>query len=270
MDGQVRRVVRTPEAGSGGRPKALSDAPVAVVTAAGGLMGAAITRALAASGHQLVINDRRDCLDERLADLELFGVKVVSVVGDVAHPAGAAATIGAAVEQLGRVDVLVNVAGGIKGPIENPLWEITPEQWSRTLAVNLDSAFFCMQHAARAMMTRHSGNIVNIASTSWAGSPLHAHYAAAKAGLVSLTRSAAQQLGSYGINVNVIAPGGTVTRAADLPGFPTAQDWLARNPLGRPNDAEDIAGAVAFLSSAAARNISGQVLTVAGGLNPSL
>jgi NAD(P)-dependent dehydrogenase (short-subunit alcohol dehydrogenase family) len=127
-----------------------------------------------------------------------------------------------------------------------------------------------MRGAAKAMMAQRSGKIVNIGSTSWAGTPLHAHYAAAKAGLVALTRSAAEQLGPYNVNVNAVAPGGTMTLAADLPGFPTADQWRTRNPLGRPNTPEDVAHTVAFLLSEQARNISGQLVTVAGGLNPSL
>jgi NAD(P)-dependent dehydrogenase (short-subunit alcohol dehydrogenase family) len=243
---------------------------VAVVTAAGGMMGTAIARSLASTGHLLVLNDRRDCLADPARELLGLGTDVVEVVADVSEPAGAAKVVSAALERWGQVDVLVNVAGGVKGPVDNSLWDITADQWSRTVANNLDSAFFCMQQAARAMMARRTGKIVNIASTSWAGSPLHAHYSAAKAGLVSLTRSAAQQLGPYNINVNVIAPGGTMTRAADLPGFPSEESWTTRNPLGRPNQASDIADAVAFLISDASRNISGQVLTVAGGLNPAL
>jgi NAD(P)-dependent dehydrogenase (short-subunit alcohol dehydrogenase family) len=244
--------------------------PVAVVTAAGGTMGTAICRLLARQGHDFVINDRRDCLRPLTGELEAERCAVVAIVADVSAADGAHRVVDAAVDRWGRLDVLVNVAGGIKGPVDNPLWSITEEQWHRTVAVNLSSAFFCMQRAASVMMSQRSGKIVNIGSTSWSGSVKHAHYAAAKAGLVSLSRSAAEALGPYNINVNVVAPGGTLTQAAELPGFPTEQEWRTRNPLGRPNRPEDIADAVAFLASDAARNISGQVLTVAGGWNPSL
>jgi len=244
--------------------------PVAVVTAAGGMMGTAICTRLARSGYDLVVNDRRDCLEPLAERLRAEDSTVVKHLADVATPEGAKATVEAALHDFGRIDVLVNVAGGIKGPVHNPLWEITVDQWRRTVSVNLDSAFFCIQRSARVMMKQRSGRIVNIASTSWAGSPLHAHYAAAKAGLISLTRSAAQQLGPYNVTVNAIAPGGTITYAANLEGFPGPDEWKDRNPLGRPNIPEDIADAVAFLIGDGARNISGQLLTVAGGLNPSL
>jgi NAD(P)-dependent dehydrogenase (short-subunit alcohol dehydrogenase family) len=244
--------------------------PVAVVTAAGGVMGTAICRKLAEREYHFVVNDRRDCLSPLVTALEGQGCPALPVVADVSSAEGAGAVIDAAVQRWGRVDVLVNVVGGMKGPVNNPLWLITEEQWHRTVAVNLTAPFFCMQRAAAVMMEQGSGKIVNIGSTSWSGSVLHAHYAAGKAGLVSLSRSAAEALGPHNINVNVVAPGGTLTYAADLPGFPTEEQWRTRNPLGRPNRPEDIAEAVSFLASEAARNISGQVLTVAGGWNPSL
>lgn len=245
--------------------------PTAVVTASGGMMGASIAVALAGAGYDLVLNDRRDGtlppVEERVREL---GADATSVLTDVSTREGAHAVVGAALERWGTVDVLVNVAGGLKGPLHNPILEITDEQWARTFAVNVDSAFRCMQAALPTMIERRRGKIVNIASTNWAGSAMHAHYAASKAALVSLTRSVANQVGVHDVNVNVIAPGGTQTSAADLPGFPTAEQWKTANPLGRPNLPDDIAEAVLFLVSDAARNITGQILNVAGGLNPSL
>jgi NAD(P)-dependent dehydrogenase (short-subunit alcohol dehydrogenase family) len=195
------------------------------------------------------------------------------VTADVSTREGAAALVGGAVERWGRLDVLVNVAGGIKGPIVNPIWDITEEQWSVTLATNLTSVFHTTQLALAPMMQAGRGCIVNTASTSWAGSALHSHYAAAKAGLVSFTRSVATQVGPFGIRVNVVAPGGTRTLAAERPdGTLLREDSevVKQIPLGRLNEPTDVADAVMFLVSDRARNISGQVLTVAGGLNPSL
>ncbi|MFE9327611.1 SDR family NAD(P)-dependent oxidoreductase [Nocardia sp. NPDC052278] len=245
--------------------------PVAVVTAAGGMMGTAIVERLAAAGYRLVVNDRRDSgVEAAQASAREAGAEAVAVAADVSARTEAAAVINAAAERFGRMDVLVNVAGGIKGPVDNPFLSITVDQWHRTMQANRDSAFHCMQLAIPVLTESGGGRIVNIGSTSWAGSPLHAHYAAAKAGLVALTRSVAAQVGPSGITVNIVAPGGTVTHAADLPGFPTAEQWRTRNPLGRPNEPGDIADAVMFLVGTGARNISGEILTVAGGLNPSL
>jgi NAD(P)-dependent dehydrogenase (short-subunit alcohol dehydrogenase family) len=251
-----------------------TESPVAIITASGGMMGSAIADALGVTGHRLVINDRVDA--RRVAAAEAMnraGYDVVSVTADVSTRAGAEELVGTALARWGRLDVLVNVAGGIKGPIMNPIWDITEEQWDVTVRTNLTSAFHMTQISLRTMMSQNSGHIVNIASTSWAGSPAHSHYAAAKAGLISFTRSVATQVGPYGIRANVIAPGGTMTLAAQRPDGQSIlgqADWANMYPLGRPNQPEDIANAVQFLVSERARNISGQILTIAGGLNPSL
>jgi NAD(P)-dependent dehydrogenase (short-subunit alcohol dehydrogenase family) len=248
--------------------------PVAVVTASGGMMGSAIARRLADDGARIVVNDRNESRAEATGqELRQAGHQVLVVVDDVSTRAGADHLIGTALDVWGQLDILVNVAGGIKGRIMNPIWEISDEEWSVTLSTNLTSAFLTTRAALGPMMAKRSGCIINTASTSWAGSPHHAHYAAAKAGLVSLTRSVASQVGEYGIRANVIAPGGTKTRAAlrsDADALQEGSEHLRAIPLGRLNEPSDIAAAVAFLASDAARNISGQILTIAGGLNPSL
>jgi NAD(P)-dependent dehydrogenase (short-subunit alcohol dehydrogenase family) len=235
-------------------------------------MGAAVARRLADDGYRVVVNDRHEARARATAaDLETGGAGAECCVADVSTRAGAERLVGAALSRWGRLDSMVNVAGGVKGPLRRPLLEITDEEWDRTLEVNLRSAFLCTQVAARTMINQGGGSIVNIGSTSWSGSPDRAHYAAAKAGLVALTRSAATQLGPSGIRVNIVVPGATLTSVVGRPdSFDDTEDWSAHNPLGRPNTPEDIADAVAFLSSVRARNISGQILTVAGGLNPSL
>jgi NAD(P)-dependent dehydrogenase (short-subunit alcohol dehydrogenase family) len=245
---------------------------VFVVTAAGGPMGSAIARRLAGSGARILCGDRRPgSMDDLAAELRGSGSLLGVVHADLSTREGAHALIGAGLERSDRIDGLINVVGGVRGPLDQPLWEITAEQWTKTVALNLDSAFHCLSEALPTLMAQRSGRIVNIGSTSWAGSPERAHYAAAKAGLVALTRSAATQLGPYDITVNLVAPGGTQTTAAERScALQPGADWSARNPLGRPNRPEDVAAAVAFLVSPDARNISGQVLTVAGGLNPSL
>ena len=170
-----------------------------------------------------------------------------------------------------RIDILVNVVGGIKGPVAVPLWEITEEQWEFAMGLNLRGTFHCTQAVLPAMMQRRSGKIVNIASISWAGEAAHAHYAAAKAGVVAFTRSAATQLGPYNINVNAVAPGGTARSAPLGPLDPDVRLSVAGpGPLGRSNSPDDIADTVLFLASEESRNISGQLITVAAGNNPGL
>jgi len=242
---------------------------VAVVTGSGGAMGGAIAERLAAAGARIVLNDRLpDRVDAHRAAVEAHGVQAVSVTASTSRPEGARAVIAAALDTWGRLDILVNTVGGIKGPVQVPVWEITDEQWDGTLAVSLTATFLCTRAAVPVMIERRSGKIVNIASTSWAPphSAMHPHYAAAKAGVVAFTRAVALQLAPYDVNVNCVAPGGTRRSAAVM----VDDGDAGPPPLGRINDPADIAGAVAYLVSPDARNVSGQLITVAGGLNPAL
>ena len=244
---------------------------VAVVTGSGGAMGGAIAERLAAAGAHIVLNDRvADRVDVHRAAVEAHGVEAVSVTASTSRPEGARTVIAAALDTWGRLDILVNTVGGIKGPIKVPVWDITDEQWNGTLAVSLTATFLCTREAARVMIGQRSGKIVNIASTSWAppDSAMHPHYAAAKAGVVAFTRAVALQLAPYDVNVNAVAPGATRRSAAVVVDDGDAAGPLP--PLGRINDPADIAGAVAYLVSPDARNVSGQLITVAGSLNPAL
>jgi len=244
----------------------------AIVTGSGGRMGGAIALALARRGADVALNDR---LPERTLaceqEVRRLGLDCFSITANVTRREGAAQLVDAALGRWGRVDILINTVGGIKGPIANPLWEISEEEWEITVGLNLRGTFHCTQLVLQAMMAQRFGKIVNIASTSWAGDPMHTHYAVAKAGVVAFTRSAAVQLGPYNINVNCIAPGATATERV---GHQTEQvvtdDLSSFVPLGRVNRPEDIGEAAAYLVSESARNISGQVLTVAGGINPAM
>lgn len=240
-------------------------------------MGGAIAIRLAEEGADVALNDR---VDDRTRTHEeaiaATGQDVLCVTSNVTRRDGAEALVGAAVDRWGRIDVLVNVVGGIKGPVVNPMWKITEEDWEITIGLNLRGTFHCTQLVAPGMIERRFGKIINVASTSWAGEPAHAHYAAAKAGVVAFTRSTATQLGPYNINVNAIAPGATeraisIDMGIDAAGAaPTASTTSDLGPLGRKNLPVDIANAALFLVSEESRNISGQVLTIAGGSNPSL
>ena len=242
----------------------------AIVTGSGGRMGGTIAVMLAEEGADVVLNDRLPGkVEEYEEKIRALGRDVVSVVGNVTRREGAEAVVDAGIERWGRIDVLVNVVGGIKGPMVSPIWETREEEWEITVGINLRANYHCTQLVAPGMMERKFGKIVNIASTDWAGQADHAHYAAAKAGVVAFTRSVAQQLAPYNINVNAIAPGGTLTGELQIKSM-TPDKWKDMNPLGRPNEPEDIGHAALFLCSERARNITGQLLTVAGGLNPSL
>lgn len=252
----------------------------AVVTGSGGAMGGAIALRLAEEGADVALNDRLpDLTTDCERTIAALGRDVFSVVANVTRREGAEQLITAALDRWGRVDILVNVVGGVRPPVVNPIWQISEEDWEFAMGINLRGTFHCTQLVCRAMMEQRHGKIVNIASNSWAGEAIHAHYAAAKAGVVAFTRSVASQLGPYNINVNAVAPGGTRRSdriAAHLEAeAPPAGDGVditvaMTGPLGRVNEPVDIANTVLFLVSEESRNVSGQLITVAGGNNPSL
>ncbi|MFI7166273.1 SDR family NAD(P)-dependent oxidoreductase [Rhodococcus erythropolis] len=244
---------------------------VVLISAAGGPMGAAIAHRLSSVGYALALNDRSlPRLTTVVDSITEDGGEVLGLAGDATMRSTAHELVKAAVQRWGRVDALVNVAGGVRGPLNVPLEDLNDEDWAATVDLNLTSAFVFMQEAGRVMLSARGGKIVNIGSTSWSGSPDRSHYAASKAALFALTRSAATQWAPRGINVNIVIPGATVTTVADRGDGTWVDDWADHNPLGRPNQPDDIADAVEFLVSESSRNISGQALTVAGGLNPSL
>ncbi|MBY8863566.1 SDR family oxidoreductase [Nocardia sp. CA2R105] len=244
------------------------------MTGSGGGMGGAIALRLAQEGADIALNDRIEGTTDRWQEqIEPLGGDVFAVTTNVTRRSGAEELINAAVDRWGRIDVLVNVVGGVRGPVVNPVWEISEEDFEFSWGINMRATFHCTQLVLPAMMERKSGKIVNIASNSWAGEPMHAHYSAAKAAVVSFTRSCAIQLGPYNINVNAVAPGGTQTNEHntgewDAPTFETMYE--TGGTLGRFNKGEDIANAVLYLASEESRNVSGQLLTVASGANPRL
>jgi 3-oxoacyl-[acyl-carrier protein] reductase len=241
---------------------------VAVVTGSGaGGIGAASALRLAGAGANVVLNDRvegtTEAPEQEIKDL---GVDVVSVVANVLRPEGAGAVVDAALERWGRLDILVNVVGGMRfGDIR--IWDLPEDAWDFTLNLNLKSTFLCTKAALTPMMEQRDGRIINFSSTAAVGSPEHAHYATAKAGIVAFTRSCAAQLAPYNVTVNAISPGPTLTESVLKAGFLRADsDWSEQVPLGRPNQPDDVAQAVLFLAGDAGRNITGLNLAVAGGL----
>lgn len=241
---------------------------VAVVTGSGaGGIGAASALLLAGAGANIVLNDRVEGTTEAgERAIKERGVDVVSVVANVLKPEGASAVIDAALERWGRLDILVNVVGGMKfGDVR--IWDMPEDAWDFTINLNLKSTFLCTKAALPPMMEQRDGRIINFSSTSAIGSPEHAHYATAKAGIVAFTRSCAAQLAPYNVTVNAISPGPTLTESVLKAGFLRADsDWTNEVPLGRPNQPDDVAQAVLFLAADTGRNVTGLNLAVAGGL----
>jgi 3-oxoacyl-[acyl-carrier protein] reductase len=245
----------------------MSDTPtrVALVTGASRGIGRAIATRLAADGRHVVLAARsQGPLDGLKAEIEANGGRATALAVDVGDRASFGAAIERVTKDLGRLDILVNNAGITRDGL---IMRMTDEQWDEVLAVNLTSAFTACRAAARPMMRNRFGRIVNIASTSGVvGNAGQANYAAAKAGLIGLTRTLARELGSKGVTANVVAPGFIETDMTS--GLPeeVGQTVLKAMSVPRLGTPEDIAEAVAYASSDAAGFLTGQVICVDGGL----
>ncbi len=253
---------------------------VVLVTGAGSGIGAAIAIAMAQAGARLVSADIDLDAARRIADKAAgLGAEILALQTDVGEVAEIDAMIEAAVAHFGRLDVIVNNAGVTRRAY---IMDLTEADWDRIHRVNAKGVFFCLQAAARVMIEQGSGRIINIASIAGRGyvGTSNAAYAASKGAVISLTKTASQQLGPHNINVNAICPGFTLTPLVERilevsaktlgVGIAEAMEKAVESiPLRRANDPEDIAAMAVFLASPGARNITGQAYNVDGGLIPS-
>jgi 3-oxoacyl-[acyl-carrier protein] reductase/2-hydroxycyclohexanecarboxyl-CoA dehydrogenase len=236
------------------------DGKLAIVTGSGRGIGEGIARALASHGATVV------CADVNLHDAE----KVAADCGrdawaerlDVSSAADCDRLVAQVVEKAQKLDILVNNAGINRDAM---LHKMTDEQWNEVLAVDLNGVFYMTRAAARMMRGAGRGRIINISSASWMGNIGQANYAAAKAGVIGLSRTAARELARSQVTVNAICPGfidTTMTR-----NIPEAirEQQLKRIPLGRAGRPEDVAAVVAFLASDEAGYVTGEIINVGGG-----
>ena len=236
---------------------------VAIVTGSGQGIGAAIAQRLAQGGARVVLND---VVAERVAEacskLGEQGYQAGYVASDIATTKGAQELVEYAKKTYGQVDILVNNAGIAK---DRYLVKMSDEEWESVIRVNLSAQFLTCRAAARAMMERQYGRIINIASRAWLGGPGQANYSASKGGVVSLTRTLALELGKFQITTNAIAPG-----LIDTPLYrqlkPEVQERLAKTvPVQRVGTPAEVADAVAFFADDDAGYLNGQLLYVCGG-----
>jgi len=240
-------------------------AKVAVVTGSARGIGRAIALALAARGADVVISDvDLDGAKQTSREILDLGRRSLAVGCDVSRRSDVENLITQTVRELGRLDILVNNAGITRDTL---LVRMTEEQWDQVLDINLKGTFLGCRAAAKVMMKARSGRIVNVSSvTGMTGNVGQANYASSKAGVVALTRTVARELAPRGINVNAIAPGFIETEMTEeMP--PKAREAFLQNiPLNRPGTPEDVAKLVCFLCSPESDYITGQCITIDGGL----
>lgn len=238
----------------------------ALVTGASGGIGSAIAYALARQGARLALSGSNGAKLRAFREQlnEEVGGDHVEITCDLSDTTQVEELVPATLDTLGKLDILVNNAGVTR---DNLAMRMKDEEWDAVIRINLEAAFRLMRAATRPMMKARHGRIVTITSVVGAtGNPGQMNYAAAKAGLVGMSKSLAQELASRGITVNCVAPGFIRTSMTDA--LPEAQkDALnARIPMGRMGEGEDIGAAVAYLASDEAAYVTGQTLHVNGGM----
>ena len=239
---------------------------VAVVTGSSRGIGRAIAMELARCGANVVVNYNRsaEAAREVVAAIEEEGGHGLAVQADVGELDQAAELVKTAIDTFGAIDILVNNAGTTRDQL---LMMMSEEDWDVVLRTNLKGVFNCCKAAARKMMRQRSGRIINISSVSGiAGQGGQTNYAASKAGVIGLTKSLAKELGPRNVTVNAVAPGFVPTALTNELSEKMKERAREATPLGRMGRPEEIAYAVAFLASDRAGFITGEVLTVDGGL----
>ena len=239
---------------------------VAVVTGASRGIGRVVAQQLAQLGASVIVNykTQAEAATRVVAEIVAGGGMAEAIAADVASAEAVDALFRQALARFGRCDILVNNAGIIR---DNLLLRLEAADFDAVLETNLKGAFLCARAALKPMLRQRFGRIVNMSSVvGLHGNPGQTNYAAAKAGLIGLTRALAKEVGSRQITVNAVAPGFIETDITSHLGDASRTALLERIPLGRLGTADDVAGLVGFLCTPAAAYITGQVIAVDGGL----
>lgn len=237
---------------------------VAIVTGSARGIGFAIAQVLAEEGAKVVISDLAMSSGEESAkQLQDQGFEAVFIPCDISKREQVNALFAQAKERFGAIDVIVNNAGINR---DGMLHKLSDDDWDKVIDINLKGTFNCMQEAAKLMREQGSGRIVNISSASWLGNVGQANYAASKAGVIGLTKTACRELARKGVTVNAICPGFIDT---DMTRGVPEKVWdimISKIPAGFAGDPRDVGQCVAFLASDKARYINGEVINVGGGM----
>ena len=240
------------------------DGKVAIVTGAGRGLGKGIAKKLAEKGAKVVVTDvildnAKECVEE----IKKEGGEALCLIGNIAKLEDVNNIFQTAIKEYGKVDIVVNNAGINK---DSMLHKMTDEQWDNVIAVNLTGTFYMTREDAKIMREKEYGRIINISSMSWLGNIGQTNYAASKAGVIGVTKTAARELAKKGITCNAICPGFIET---DMTRSVPEKVWdimISKIPAGRAGTPEDVGNMVAFLSSDEASYIHGQIIEVSGGM----
>jgi 3-oxoacyl-[acyl-carrier protein] reductase len=251
-----------------GEPKQIikSSTKVAVVTGAAKGIGSAIALRLARDGYKVVINylTSEKAAEQLMESIQVEGGISMLYRADMSCSSEVDAMVQHVVQCWGGVDVLINNSGVM---VDTLTEEISDEEWNRLIAINLNSVFYASRAVIPHFKAAGSGRIINISSqAALTGSARHAHYAAAKAGVLGFSFSLAKELGAYGITVNIVSPGRIVTDMITERMDGRLNEWMAQTPLKRLGRTEEVADAVAYLVSNQASYITGLNMHVNGGL----
>ncbi|MDR3183868.1 MAG: 3-oxoacyl-[acyl-carrier-protein] reductase [Prevotellaceae bacterium] len=247
--------------------KKLLDGKVAIVTGAARGIGKAVALRLAEEGCNIAFTDLAydDNAQKTEADIAALGVKAKAYASNAAKFDDTHKVVEEILKDFGRVDILVNNAGITRDGL---MMRMSEDQWDIVININLKSAFNFTHAVIPTMMRQRSGSIVNMSSVvGVSGNAAQANYSASKAGLIGLTKSTAKEMGSRGIRANAIAPGFIITEMTHQLSDEVREKWMETIPLRRGGTPEDVANVALFLASDLSSYVSGQVLTVCGGMN---